>query len=53
LQETEKVITKLLQKPLDFSSNESIIIWEGDSLRFAANEQAFYEKWYKWLKYQA
>jgi carboxyl-terminal processing protease len=41
-----------LHKPLNFTANETITITEGDSMRFAANEQEFAQKWNKWLKYQ-
>jgi carboxyl-terminal processing protease len=52
LQEAEKIFTGQLQKPLNFTLNETITITEGDSLRFAASDQEFNQKWNKWLKYQ-
>jgi carboxyl-terminal processing protease len=52
LQAVEKLVSNQLQKPLDFSINQTITLTEKDSLRFAANDQEFTQKWNKWLKYQ-
>jgi carboxyl-terminal processing protease len=49
----EKAVEAALQKPFDFSSNESITFGGKDSLHYAADEPEYARRWQKWLKYQA
>jgi carboxyl-terminal processing protease len=49
----EKVVEAALQKPFDFSANESITFGGKDSLHFTADEKEYAQRWQKWLKYQA
>ena len=49
----EKTVDAALQKPFDFSINESITFGGKDSLHFAADAQEYAQRWHKWLKYQA
>jgi carboxyl-terminal processing protease len=49
----ETAVEAALQKPFDFSANESITFGGTDSLHFAAEEKEYAQRWQKWLKYQA
>jgi carboxyl-terminal processing protease len=49
----EKAVEAALQKPFDFSANESITFGGKDSLHYAADEPEYARRWQKWLKYQA
>ncbi|MFI5220610.1 MAG: carboxy terminal-processing peptidase, partial [Bacteroidia bacterium] len=51
LLKTDSIITRLLQKPFDFTVKETLL-YPPDSSSFAGNEKEFEEKWNKWLKYE-
>lgn len=52
LLDAEKIVNETMQKPFNFSANETITFGSKDSLHFAANEKELGQRWNKWLKYQ-
>jgi len=54
LQQADKLIGDITRTPFTFSTTESISLSEAsrDSLRFAATETEYRQRWIKWLKYQ-
>jgi carboxyl-terminal processing protease len=49
----DSIVTKLLQKPFDFSANESITFSKEQTFNFAADPTALSARWSKYLKYKA
>lgn len=49
----DSVITKILQKPFDFSVNESITTSKDDAFNFSADITALQSRWARYLKYRA
>ena len=53
LTRADSIINKLLQKPFDFSANESITMSREESFNFATDLTALSARWGKYLKYRA
>jgi len=49
--EVRSIFDQIINKPFNFSLNDSVEL-DADSLRFPANEQERYDRWYKILKYK-
>ncbi|WP_276504180.1 carboxy terminal-processing peptidase [Terrimonas pollutisoli] len=49
----DSIINKLLQKPFDFSANETITSSRDETFNFAADITALSARWSKYLKYKA
>lgn len=53
LQKAEKTIDDITGKPFNLFSDETIDLSERDSLDFALNEADYFQRWNRWLRYQA
>lgn len=51
LTRADSIITAALQKPFDFSLNESVTASRDDSWNFAANSSELYMRWNRYLKF--
>jgi carboxyl-terminal processing protease len=50
---TDSIINKLLQKPFDFSANETITRTRDENFNYAADVTALSGRWSRYLKYKA
>jgi carboxyl-terminal processing protease len=53
LQRADSLVSSILQKPLDFNSDEKITFSRGEDFRFAASVPELRSRWTKWFKFLA